>query len=413
MADKVFRYILIMKSYNEKQPNNQYDEVQNMSKYDVAVIGGGMVGAAVAIGFAKQGRSVLVVEGKAPEAFTPEQPMDIRVSAISEHSVEILESLGAWQAISDMRVCPYRRLETWEHPDCRTRFHSDELNMERLGYIVDNRLIQLGLWAEFEKYPNLTLRCPETLQHIEFSATPQVTLSSGECFTADLVVGADGANSKVRALAGIGITAWDYRQHCMLINVETELPQQDITWQQFNPTGPRSFLPLCGHQGSLVWYDSPKRIKQLCGMSTEQLRQEVLSHFPAELGDVKVLQFGSFPLTRRHAQSYYKPGCVLVGDSAHTINPLAGQGVNLGFKDVEALLEVTEGQQTLSMDLLKQYERKRRPDNLLMQSGMDFFYKSFSNELAPLKFVRNAALKVAEKSGPIKAQVLKYALGLK
>lgn len=413
MADKVFRYILIMKSYNEKQPNNQYDEVQNMSKYDVAVIGGGMVGAAVAIGFAKQGRSVLVVEGKEPEAFTPEQPMDIRVSAISEHSVEILESLGAWQAISDMRVCPYRRLETWEHPDCRTRFHSDELNMERLGYIVENRLIQLGLWAEFEKYPNLTLRCPETLQHIEFSAAPQVTLSSGECFTADLVVGADGANSKVRALAGIGITAWDYRQHCMLINVETELPQQDITWQQFNPTGPRSFLPLCGHQGSLVWYDSPKRIKQLCGMSTEQLRQEVLSHFPAELGDVKVLQFGSFPLTRRHAQSYYKQGCVLVGDSAHTINPLAGQGVNLGFKDVEALLEVTEGQQTLSMDVLKQYERKRRPDNLLMQSGMDFFYKSFSNELAPLKFVRNAALKVAEKSGPIKAQVLKYALGLK
>ncbi len=413
MADKVFRYILIMKSYNEKQPNNQYDEVQNMSKYDVAVIGGGMVGAAVAIGFAKQGRSVLVVEGKAPKAFTPEQPMDIRVSAISEHSVEILESLGAWQAISDMRVCPYRRLETWEHPDCRTRFHSDELNMERLGYIVENRLIQLGLWAEFEKYPNLTLRCPETLQHIEFSATPQVTLSSGECFTADLVVGADGANSKVRALAGIGITAWDYRQHCMLINVETELPQQDITWQQFNPTGPRSFLPLCGHQGSLVWYDSPKRIKQLCGMSTEQLRQEVLSHFPAELGDVKVLQFGSFPLTRRHAQSYYKQGCVLVGDSAHTINPLAGQGVNLGFKDVEALLDVTEGQQTLSMDVLKLYERKRRPDNLLMQSGMDFFYKSFSNELAPLKFVRNAALKVAEKSGPIKAQVLKYALGLK
>ncbi|NVJ55318.1 MAG: FAD-dependent monooxygenase, partial [Vibrionaceae bacterium] len=129
-----------------------------MSKYDVAVIGGGMVGAAVAIGFAKQGRSVLVVEGKEPIAFTPEQPMDIRVSAISEHSVEILESLGAWQAISDMRVCPYRRLETWEHPDCRTRFHSDELNMERLGYIVENRLIQLGLWAEFEKYPNLTLR---------------------------------------------------------------------------------------------------------------------------------------------------------------------------------------------------------------------------------------------------------------
>lgn len=412
IAGKVFSYILVVKSYNKKQPNNQYDEVQNMSRYDVAVIGGGMVGAAVALGFAKQGRQVVVIEGQAPLTYSPEQPMDIRVSAISEHSVDILSKLGAWHHVSKMRVCPYRRLETWEYPDCRTRFHSDELNMERLGYIVENRLIQLGLWAEFGEYPNLTIRCPETLSHIEFDKVSKVTLASGESFEADLVVGADGANSKVRALAGIGVTAWDYRQHCMLINVETELPQQDITWQQFNPSGPRSFLPLCGHQGSLVWYDSPKRIKQLCAMSKDQLRQEVVTHFPAELGDVKVLQFGSFPLTRRHAQTYFKQGCVLVGDSAHTINPLAGQGVNLGFKDVESLLEVTEGKE-LSTDLLATYEQKRRPDNLLMQTGMDFFYKGFSNDLAPLKFIRNAALKVAEKSGPIKTQVLKYALGLK
>ena len=226
-------------------------------------------------------------------------------------------------------------------------------------------------------------------------------------------MGADGANSQVRTLAGIGVTAWDYRQHCMLINVETELPQQDMTWQQFTPSGPRSFLPLCGNQGSLVWYDSPQQIKQLCSMTNEQLRQEVLSHFPAELGDIKVLQAGSFPLTRRHAQSYSALGCVLAGDSAHTINPLAGQGVNIGFKDVEALLEVTEGKTHFSQEVLRLYERKRRPDNLLMQSGMDFFYKSFSNDLAPLKFVRNAALKVAENAGPLKSQVLKYALGLK
>jgi len=126
-----------------------------------------------------------------------------------------------------------------------------------------------------------------------------------------------------------------------------------------------------------------------------------------------VLQAGSFPLTRRHAQSYSALGCVLAGDSAHTINPLAGQGVNIGFKDVEALLEVTEGKTHFSQEVLRLYERKRRPDNLLMQSGMDFFYKSFSNDLAPLKFVRNAALKVAENAGPLKSQVLKYALGLK
>ncbi|MGI3075897.1 2-octaprenyl-3-methyl-6-methoxy-1,4-benzoquinol hydroxylase [Vibrio alginolyticus] len=392
-----------------------------MNKYDIAVIGGGMVGAAVAVGFAKQGRSVVLVEGTKPKVFDAAQAMDIRVSAISHQSVELLDSLGAWSEIKSMRVCPYRRLETWENPECRTRFHSDELSLDQLGYIVENRLIQLGLWRVFSQDENLTVMCPERLKAIEFADVNLVTLESGAQFEANWVIGADGANSKVRQLAGIGVTAWDYRQHCMLINVKTELPQQDITWQQFTPSGPRSFLPLCSlsnddgqvvGQGSLVWYDSPIRIKQLCAMGKPQLREEILRHFPAELGDIEVLQFGSFPLTRRHAQSYSSKNCVLVGDSAHTINPLAGQGVNLGFKDVDVLLSVTEHQEKLEDTLLAKYERARRPDNLLMQTGMDFFYKGFSNDLGPLKFVRNAALKLAENSGPIKAQVLKYALGM-
>ncbi|WP_341660483.1 2-octaprenyl-3-methyl-6-methoxy-1,4-benzoquinol hydroxylase [Vibrio sp.] len=383
-----------------------------MTKFDVAVVGGGMVGAAVAIGFAKQGRSVVVIEGNAPKPFSSEQPMDIRVSAISQHSVSILDKLGAWQGISDKRICPYRRLETWENPQCRTRFYSDLLGMDQLGYIVENRIIQLALWEQFSRYPNITLHCPDKLAEIDFNQPSTLTLESGATLNVDLVVGADGANSRVRSLASIGVTAWDYRQHCMLINVETQKPQQDITWQQFTPSGPRSFLPLCGNQGSLVWYDSPKRIKQLCSMTNEQLRQEVLAYFPAELGDIKVLQFGSFPLTRSHAQTYSISGCVLVGDSAHTINPLAGQGVNIGFKDVEALLEVTCGQDLLSHQALKLYERKRRPDNLVMQSGMDIFYKTFSNDLALVKLARNAALKIADNAGPIKKQVLRYALGL-
>ena len=395
-------------------------KVQKMNKYDIAVIGGGMVGAAVAVGFAKQGRSVVVVEGAEPIAFDVCQPLDIRVSAISHQSVKLLDSLGAWSEIEKMRVCPYRRLETWEHPECRTRFHSDELSLAQLGYIVENRLIQLGLWQTFTQHDNLTVMCPDRLQDIEFSDVHIVTLESGEQFEASWIIGADGANSKVRQLADIGVTAWDYRQHCMLINVKTEQAQQDITWQQFTPAGPRSFLPLCSlsqdgqeiGQGSLVWYDAPKRIKQLCAMTKSQLREEILRHFPAELGDIEVLQSGSFPLTRRHAQRYSNKQCVLVGDSAHTINPLAGQGVNLGFKDVEALLAITDKQQVLSDALLAQYERARRPDNLLMQTGMDIFYKGFSNDLGPLKFARNAALKLAENAGPLKAQVLKYALGM-
>lgn len=177
------------------------------------------------------------------------------------------------------------------------------------------------------------------------------------------------------------------------------------------PSGPRSFLPLKGQQGSLVWYDAPKRIRELSAMSAEKLKQEIIRHFPDELGEFEVLYWDSFPLTRRHAQTYHQRNCVLIGDAAHTINPLAGQGVNLGFKDVEALLKVTDSQ-PLTVAQQAAYQKARYGDNLLMQTGMDLFYKGFSNDITPLKWARNAALKLAEHSGPIKHQVLKYALGM-
>lgn len=384
-----------------------------MNNFDVVVVGGGMVGAAAALGFAKQGRRVALVEGYAPQPFSPEQPMDVRISAISQTSVDLLQSLGAWSAIAEMRLCPYRRLETWEHPECRTRFSSDSLGLAQLGFMVENRILQLGLWEQFALYPNLTLFCPDQLNHINFSTELKtITLQSGEVLHSQWIIGADGAQSEVRKMAQIGITAWDYRQHCMLINVVTEKPQQDITWQQFFPSGPRSFLPLTGHQASLVWYDSPQRIKQLANLSLSQLREEILNHFPQELGDIEVLQHGHFPLTRRHAQCYVKQGCILVGDAAHTINPLAGQGVNLGFKDVSVLLAVTKEASLFTAAHFAQYQRQRRPDNLLMQTGMDVFYKTFSNDKLLLKVMRNALLKGAEYTGPIKQQVLRYALGL-
>ncbi|MBD1575012.1 2-octaprenyl-3-methyl-6-methoxy-1,4-benzoquinol hydroxylase [Vibrio sp. S11_S32] len=393
-----------------------------MSKFDVVVIGGGMVGAAVALGLAKQKKRVALVEGVEPLAFEASQPMDLRVSAISKASVDLLQQLGAWDNIATKRVLPYLGLETWEHPECRTRFHADEIGLDKLGYMVENRLLQLGLWHQFEQYPNLELFCPDSLDHLEFNdAYNKVVLASGQTLEALWVVGADGANSKVRQQTNIGITAWDYRQRCMLINVE--MPPQannalrDTTWQWFTPTGPRSFLPLAPladgrEQGSLVWYDTPQRIKQLQNMPVEKLSEEVLTHFPAELGDIKVLQAGSFPLTRRHAQKYFAKRCVLVGDSAHTINPLAGQGVNLGFKDVWALLETIADKGLESEQAFIDYQQRRRSDNLLMQTGMDFFYKTFSNDIGPLKLVRNTVLKAAQHSGDVKKQVLKYALGL-
>lgn len=393
-----------------------------MTKFDVVIVGGGMVGAALAVGLAKQKKRVALIEGVKPQAYDGTQPMDLRVSAISKASVDLLMQLGAWSAIESKRVCPYLGLETWEHPECRTRFHAHDLGLDKLGYMLENRLMQLGLWEQFQQYSNLTVLCPESLHHIEFGNDSNILhLDSGAILEASWVVGADGAHSKVRQQANIGITAWDYRQRCMLINVE--LPPldngelRDTTWQWFTPSGPRSFLPLApsasgAQQGSLVWYDNPKRIKQLQAMSPEALRGEVLKAFPTELGDIKVLQAGSFPLTRRHAQNYVANRCVVIGDAAHTINPLAGQGVNLGFKDVATLLDTIADKGLASKAAFVDYQKQRRPDNLLMQSGMDFFYKTFSNDIGPLKLARNLVLKAADHSGDIKTRVLKYALGL-
>ncbi|USH01788.1 2-octaprenyl-3-methyl-6-methoxy-1,4-benzoquinol hydroxylase [Grimontia kaedaensis] len=386
-----------------------------MKQFDIIVVGGGMVGAATALGLAKQGKRVAMVERSEPKAFSPEQPMDLRVSAISPASVSLLKSLKVWDDVLDMRLCPYRRLETWEHPECRIRFSADSMDLAELGFIVENRILQLALWNACLAQENLEVLCPGNIvAMLADSEGHVVELEDGTLLHGRWLVGADGANSRVRDYAKIGVTAWDYRQHCMLVNVKTELPQQDITWQWFTPDGPRSFLPLPGHQGSLVWYDNPSRIKALCTMSPEALREEILAHFPQELGDIEVIQQGAFPLTRRHAQRYFNKNVVILGDAAHTINPLAGQGVNLGFKDVDALLDVVAdaGVEWLNEDVLAGYERKRKPDNLIMQTGMDVFYGGFSNEIAPLKLLRNVGLKLAENSGPVKQQVLKYAMGL-
>ncbi|CAM4036399.1 FAD-dependent oxidoreductase [Vibrio neonatus] len=380
--------------------------------FDVAVIGGGMVGAATALGLAKQGKRVAVVEGYKPEPFSASQALDIRISAISKSSVDLLQQLGAWSHVQSKRVFPYMGLETWELDNCRTRFDASSLQLPLLGYMVENRVLQLGIWQALQAYSNVSFYCPDALVDMKTSELgKQIELSSGEQISTSLVVGADGANSKVRHIAGIGVTAWDYRQDCMLINVETDCADTDVTWQWFTPQGPRSYLPMGAGQGCLVWYDSPKRIKQLSQLTPEALKLEIEACFPERIGTVSVNNFASFPLKRRHVQHYCKESVVLVGDSAHTINPLAGQGVNLGFKDVQGLLEVLE-EGDYSLDNLKRYQKLRRTDNLLMQTAMDAFYLGFSNNIGPVKLLRNMGLKLADRAGPIKDQALKYALGL-
>lgn len=387
-------------------------------KSDVVVIGGGMVGAAAALGLAQAGFTVTVVENRTPRPFDASQPPDLRISAISASSVALLESLGVWKTVRHMRSAAYRGLETWEWEASRVSFSAQELGIPELGYMLENEVLQLALWQHLEQMPNISLMVPAELKTIAQNQDVwNVELSDGREIETKLVLGADGANSLVRAQAGIGVRGWQYRQSCMLITVQTQEDPLDVTWQQFTPQGPRAFLPLWDNWASLVWYDSPARIRQLMALPMSQLTQEIKHTFPARLGDVTAIAAGSFPLVRRHANSYVQSGLALLGDAAHTINPLAGQGVNLGYRDVDALLDVVinarqQGEIWYSEEILKRYQHRRRPDNLLMQAGMDLFYSAFSNELKPLQLVRNLGLMAAERSGELKKRALKYALGL-
>lgn len=388
-----------------------------MNQFDCVVVGAGMVGAASALSLAELGLKVAVIEKKAPAAFSVEQAFDLRVSAISLASEQLLQQLDAWQQLKQWRMCPYKRLGVSECESSYTEFDASNIGQSHLGHIIENRLIQLSLWQKLQQHPNITLLCPESLVKLEQHSTEvELTLASQSIRT-KIVVGADGGNSYVRKLAHIGTTGWDYAQSAMLINVRTEQPQQDITWQQFFQTGPLAMLPMPGHSASLVWYQAKDEIKRLSALSQRSLEQEIMQNFPSKLGRIEVINQAAFPLTRRHANQYHKGRVLLLGDAAHTINPMAGQGVNLGFKDVKALQHVIaqaigNGESWHQEDVLARYQQKRRTDNLLMMTTMDALYLSFGHVSPLVKLARNAGLTMVNKLPQLKNKALAYACGI-
>lgn len=388
-------------------------------QFDVVIVGGGMVGAAVACALGGSHLKVAVIENEFPQEFSSEQPHDLRVSALSIASKTILETVGAWQGIENRRVCPFKRMRVWETAG-DTEFCSDDIGRSELGFIVENRVTQLALLERLHAFENIELICPARIETLNYSnhADNEMILNNGRILTTKLLVAADGAQSKIRQGVGLGVTSWDYGQHALVIYIETAYEQQDITWQRFVASGPQAFLPLTGNFGSIVWYNSPDEVKRLQAVSPDDLKAELMATFPDELGEVtRVIAATSFPLTRRHAQNYVKHGVVLVGDAAHTINPLAGQGVNIGLLDAAALAEVIleatqQGRSISDVSVLKRYETMRRTENLKMMTVMDVFYQTFSNDILPLKFLRNLGLGLAERVKPLKNKVMRGAMGL-
>jgi 2-octaprenyl-3-methyl-6-methoxy-1,4-benzoquinol hydroxylase len=387
--------------------------------FDVVIVGGGMVGAAVACSLGGSPLKVAVIESTLPEPFSPDQPHDLRVSALSIASKNILETVGAWDGVVKRRLCPFRRMRVWETAG-DTEFCSDDIDYPELGYIVENRVTQLALLERLQDFANVELICPAAINKINYSAgkPTALELGCGRVLSAKVLVAADGGQSRIRQTVGLGVTSWDYQQHALVIYIETDYGQQDITWQRFVPSGPQAFLPLTGHYGSVVWYNSPDQVSRLKALSDEDLLRELTKTFPDCLGKVNaILGTASFPLKRQHAQSYVKPGVALVGDAAHMINPLAGQGVNIGLLDAAALAEVLIDANKNGLDIsdvavLRRYEKMRRNENLKMMTVMDVFYRVFSNRVLPVKFLRNLGLGLAERILPAKNKVMRNAMGL-
>jgi 2-octaprenyl-3-methyl-6-methoxy-1,4-benzoquinol hydroxylase len=391
----------------------------NTEAFDVIIVGGGMVGATVACALGGSSLKVALIEAALPAAFAPEQSHDLRVSALSIASKTILETVGAWAGITDRRYCPFRRMRVFEAAG-DTEFCSDDIKYPELGYIVENRITQLALLERLADFSNVEFICPANISEIRYDlgSASTIVLGDGREMTAKVLIAADGAQSKVRQTAGLGVTSWDYGQHALVLYIETAYAQQDITWQRFLPTGPQAFLPLPGPYASLVWYQSPDEVRRLKALPLDTLKTELLAAFPDCLGDVnQVLDTASFPLKRQHAQRYVKPGVALVGDAAHTINPLAGQGLNIGLLDAAAIAEVLLEAHDKNLDIadvsvLKRYEDMRRHENLAMMTVMDVFYQVFSNDIMPVKLLRNFGLGLAERVWPAKHKAMRFAMGL-
>ena len=403
--------------------------------FDIVIVGAGMVGAALATGLGRSGfRVALVDRGSAPE-FDPSLPPDIRVSALSAGSERYLNDLDVWPSMLAMRATPYARLAVWDetrHPLSNLLprkvadvvFDASTLSARHLGHIVENRITQQALWNSAASLPSVSMFPDNAVSHLESGNNhAAVTLEDGTELECQLVVGADGAASGVRELAGIGVTRDQYQQQAMVISVRYQGAVEDITWQGFYPSGPRAFLPLhsAGNGeswASLVWYDSPEQLAHLKSLDNRALMAEIQNAFPPELPLLTHIEAkASFPIARQHAKTYVNNRVVLAGDAAHTINPLAGQGVNLGFQDALCLQTVIREAKRAGCDLadpawLTKYERQRRPANRRMMMAMDVFYHLFSNRTPPLHLLRNLGLGATKAMPFARNRVAKYAMGI-
>ena len=388
--------------------------------FDVLVVGGGMVGAAFALACAGRGLVLGVLEARPPQRDWPKGEVDVRVSALSRASQRMLGRLGAWDRILALGASPYRRMHVWDGlGGAAITFDSADLGEPDLGHIVENRVIQLALWERLEQRSDVALIAPGAPRDLERGpACARLVLRDGRLLETRLLVAADGRDSQIRDLAGISTQGWDYGQQAIVATVRPERWHQETAWQRFLPTGPLALLPLADGRCSIVWSATESRARELVALDDAGFSEALTQASEGRLGRIQLAgPRGALPLRLQHAEHYVEPGLALIGDAAHALHPLAGQGVNLGFLDAAELADALDlalrcRRDIASLWTLRHYERARRGENLTMLLAMDAFKRAFGSRFPPLVAARGLGLALTDRVQPLKRLFMERALGL-
>ena len=390
---------------------------------DIAIIGGGLNGTALALALAGEGFEVTVFDA-APLPTRADEGFDGRATAIAAGSRAMLRKLGVWQAveaqtqpISDILVSDGRISEGAS--SLFLHFDHTEVGTEPFGTLVENRHLRPALFDAMEAHDGIEHICPVKVTTVDYgTGWATLSLDNGETHQARLVVACDGRRSRTAQAAGIRYTAWDYGQTGIVCTVEHEQPHQGVAHEYFLPSGPFAILPLTGNRSSLVWTERDGLARAAMALDDAGFEHEVARRFGAFLGEVNVIgPRWSYPLNLSLAHDYAKPRLALVGDSAHGVHPIAGQGLNLGFKDAAALTETLaeaaqRGEDIGDLNVLRRYERWRRFDNTAMALGMDTLNRLFSNDIAPLRLARDVGIAAVGRIGPLRRMFMRQAAGM-
>ena len=392
---------------------------------DLIIVGAGMVGSALALALKDSGLNILLLDGgsMAVRPFSGEAPFEPRVSALSMASQRLLERLQVWPGVQARRASPYAQMQVWDGSGTGSiHFSAASVHAESLGHIVENRVVQDALLealfdSEVGLLPNARL---EQLRRDGDDWLLQ--LVDGRQLRTPLLVAADGANSSVRQMAGCATREWDYLHHAIVTSVRCADAHQATAWQRFTDDGPLAFLPLRRgedeHWCSIVWSTVPEEARRLMALDDQAFRQALGKAFEWRLGEIlEVDPRLCIPLRQRHAKRYIQAGLALIGDAAHTIHPLAGQGVNLGFLDAATLAEVLlhalrRGEALASEKTLSRFERRRMPHNLAMMAAMEGFQRLFQADPLSVRWLRNSGLNLVDGLAEAKALFVRQALGL-